>query len=91
MGPVPIPTTIAILPQGTNKSKVLVVDPTCFEEDMSHGNAITVICNTKKEVVDFTKKGSESTLSLDEIRAVMELGMERAKKLECLVSSVYDC
>ncbi|KAL7489317.1 hypothetical protein ACHAW6_015073 [Cyclotella cf. meneghiniana] len=91
LGPVPIPTTIAILPQGTNKSKVLVVDPTCFEEDMSRGNAITVICNTKKEVVDFTKKGSESKLSLEEIRAVMELGMKRATKLECLVSSVSDC
>ncbi|KAL3801943.1 hypothetical protein HJC23_010287 [Cyclotella cryptica] len=88
LGPVPIPTTIAILPQGTNKSKVLVVDPTSFEEEMSHGNTVTVICNTKKEVVDFTKRGSESKLSLDEMKAVMELGMERAEKLECLLSSV---
>jgi exosome complex component RRP43 len=88
LGAAPIPTTLAILPQGSGSEKknVLVVDPTCFEEDMSYGNSITVVCNTNGEVVNFSKKGSETKLSINEMKAVIELGMERATKLERLVT-----
>lgn len=82
LGKAPIPTTVAIIP---GKKNVLVVDPTTFEEDMSFGNSITVIVNSDGDVVNLSKKGSETKLSLDEMKAVIELGVERAKKLEGLV------
>lgn len=84
LGAPPIPTTMAILPQG-KKNNVLVVDPTSFEEDMSHGNSLTVLCNTNGEVVNFTKRGNETKLSLDEIKAAVELGTERAVAMEEVV------
>jgi exosome complex component RRP43 len=85
LGDVPIPTTIAIL-STSNKKNVLVVDPTSFEEDMSHGNSITVVCTTKGQVISFTKRGSDSKLSVEEMKAVMALGVERARELEGLVT-----
>ena len=85
LGAPPIPTTVAILPQGKKKN-VLVIDPTSFEEDMSYGNSLTVVCNTNGEVVNFSKRGNETKLSSDEMKAVVELGMERATKLEVLVT-----
>jgi exosome complex component RRP43 len=87
LGAAPISTTLAILPQGSGSEKknVLVVDPTSFEEDMSYGNSVTVVCNSNGEVVNFSKKGSETKLSVNEMKAVVELGMERARKLDPLV------
>jgi exosome complex RNA-binding protein Rrp42 (RNase PH superfamily) len=87
LGAAPISTTLAILPQGSGSEKktVLVVDPTSFEEDMSYGNSVTVVCNTNGDVVNFSKKGSETKLSVNEMKAVVELGMERARKLDPLV------
>ena len=82
LGKAPIPTTVAILP---GKKNVLVVDPTTFEEDMSFGNSVTVVVNTDGDVVNLSKKGSETKLSLEEMKAVIQLGTERARKLEGLV------
>jgi exosome complex RNA-binding protein Rrp42 (RNase PH superfamily) len=69
-----------------NSSNILVVDPSNFEEDMSHGNSITVICNSKEEVVNFSKSGSDRKLSLEEMSVVIKLGVERARRLEGLVA-----
>lgn len=89
LGAAPIPTTLAVLPQGSGNERknVLVVDPTSFEEDMSHGNFLTVVCNTNGELINFSKRGSQTKLCANEMKAVMELGMERARKLEGLISS----
>jgi exosome complex component RRP43 len=85
LGDVPIPTTVAIL-STCNKTNVLVVDPTSFEEDMSHGNSITVVCTTKGQVISFSKRGCDTKLSVEEMKAVMALGVERARELEGLVT-----
>jgi exosome complex RNA-binding protein Rrp42 (RNase PH superfamily) len=86
LDPVPVSTTLAILSHRDNSSNILVVDPSNFEEDMSHGNSITVICNSKEEVVNFSKSGSDRKLSLEEMSVVIKLGVERARRLEGLVA-----
>lgn len=87
LGAAPIPTTLVILPRGnvSEKKNILVVDPTSFEEDMSCGNSITVVCNSNGEMINFSKKGSQTKLSVNEMKAIIELGLERARKLEGLV------
>ena len=82
LGTAPIPTTLAMFP---GSKHIMVVDPTSFEEDMSCGNSITVVCNSDGEIINFSKRGSETKLSLDEMKAIVELGVDRAKKLEGMV------
>lgn len=83
LGPVPVPLTIAILPN--NNKSILLVDPTHLEEDVASGNTVTVVCNTKEEIVEFHKKGNASRLSLDQVAAVGCMGFGRAKELEKIV------
>ncbi|KAL7535993.1 hypothetical protein ACHAXR_006853 [Thalassiosira sp. AJA248-18] len=89
LGPLPVPLTIAILPatheNESNYKNILLVDPTHLEEDVSFGNLVTVVCNTKEEVVEFQKKGSGSRLSAEQVAAVACMGFGRAKELEELV------
>mmetsp|Transcript_18491 Transcript_18491/g.27490 ORF Transcript_18491/g.27490 Transcript_18491/m.27490 type:complete len:373 (+) Transcript_18491:201-1319(+) len=87
LGPLPVPLTIAVLPSNDENSSrdILLVDPTHLEEDVSSGNSVTVVCNTKKEIVEFHKKGSSSRLSVDQIKAVASMGFGRAQELETLV------
>ncbi|KAL7471359.1 hypothetical protein ACHAXS_013678 [Conticribra weissflogii] len=93
LGPVPVPLTVAILPNNdyskTSKNgkgtPIFLVDPTHLEEDVACGNFVTLVCNTDEEIVDFNKKGSGSRLSLDQISALAFMGFGRAKELEPLV------
>lgn len=90
LGPLPVPLTIAILPNiksktSASESSILLVDPTRLEEDVSSGNTITMVCNANEEIVEFHKRGSESRLSMDQIAAVACMGFGRAKELEALV------
>ena len=92
LGPLPVPLTIAILPNNNEsnsssrkKKSILLVDPTHLEEDVASGNTVTVVCNTNEEIVEFHKKGSESRLTMDQVTAVGCMGFGRAKELEKLV------
>ena len=92
LGPLPVPLTIAILPNNNEsnsssrkKKSILLVDPTHLEEDVASGNTVTVVCNTNEEIVEFHKKGSESRLTMDQVTAVGCMGFGRAKELENLV------
>lgn len=88
LGPLPVPLTIAILPKNEssiNNQSILMVDPTHMEEDVASGNTVTVVCNTKEEIVEFHKKGSGSRLSVEQVAAVACMGFGRAKELEQLV------
>ena len=92
LGPLPVPLTIAILPNNnksnsssSKKKSILLVDPTHLEEDVASGNTVTVVCNANEEIVEFHKKGSESRLTMDQVTAVGCMGFGRAKELEKLV------
>jgi len=89
LGPLPVPLTVAILPNDKEKQNsqnlLLVVDPTHLEEDVAAGNTVTVVCNAREEIVDFHKKGSRSRLSVDQVTTVACMGFGRAKELESLV------
>lgn len=88
LGPLPVPLTVAVLPSNDDDGisrDILLVDPTHLEEDVSSGNAVTVVCNTNKEIVEFHKKGSSTRLSVDQIKAVASMGFGRAQELETLV------
>lgn len=87
LGPLPVPLTVAILPSNNQScsQNILLVDPTHLEEDVSSGNSVTVVCNTNKEIIEFHKKGSSSSLSVDQITAVASMGFGRAQELETLV------
>ena len=88
LGPLPVPLTVAILPSNNNdstQSHILLVDPTRLEEDVSSGNIVTVVCNTKEEILEFHKKGSSSRLSMEQVAAVACMGFGRARELEPLV------
>ena len=91
LGPLPVPLTIAILPKdsssesNSNNNSILLVDPTHLEEDVAFGNTVTVVCNTKEEIVELHKKGSGSRLSVEQIAAVACMGFGRAKELETIV------
>ncbi|KAL3761209.1 hypothetical protein ACHAWU_007026 [Discostella pseudostelligera] len=88
LGPPPVPLTIAILPNSntddspSNNTRILLVDPTHLEEDVASGNIVTVVCNTKEEIVEFHKKGSGSRLSMEQVAAVGCMGFGRARELE---------
>ena len=87
LGPLPVPLTMAILPTDAGEGEnVLLVDPTHLEEDVAAGNAVTVVCNAREEIVEWHKKGSGSRLSVGQIRAVACMGFGRAKELETLVT-----
>ena len=90
LGPPPVPLTIAILANNTddspsNNTRILLVDPTHLEEDVASGNIVTVVCNTKEEIVEFHKKGSGSRLSMEQVAAVGCMGFGRARELEKLI------
>mmetsp|Transcript_30835 Transcript_30835/g.56475 ORF Transcript_30835/g.56475 Transcript_30835/m.56475 type:complete len:403 (+) Transcript_30835:111-1319(+) len=88
LGPLPVPLTIAILPNDENLAKnknILLVDPTHLEEDVAAGNTVTAVCNANEEIVEFQKKGSGSRLSVEQVAAVACMGFGRAKELEMLV------
>jgi len=93
LGPLPVPLTIAILPNNDTKGEdnkrrkksILLVDPTHLEEDVSMGNTVTVVTNVNEEIVEFHKKGSESRLSANQVAAVASMSFGRAKELEKLL------
>jgi len=93
LGPLPVPLTIAILPNNDTKGEdnkkkkksILLVDPTHLEEDVSMGNTVTVVTNVNEEIVEFHKKGSESRLSMNQLAAVASMGFGRARELEKLI------
>ena len=87
LGPPPVPLTIAILPKNnSNITRILLVDPTHLEEDVASGNIVTVVCNTREEIVEFHKKGSGSRLSMEQMAAVGCMGFGRARELEALIT-----
>jgi len=93
LGPLPVPLTIAILPNNDTKGEdnkrtkksILLVDPTHLEEDVSMGNTVTVVTNVNEEIVEFHKKGSESRLSANQVAAVASMAFGRARELEKLI------
>lgn len=98
LGPPPVPLTIAILSNIINDHKsndsgsdsrnacsILLVDPTHLEENVASGNIVTVVCNTKEEIVEFHKKGSSSRLSMEQMAAVGCMGFGRARELERMI------
>jgi exosome complex RNA-binding protein Rrp42 (RNase PH superfamily) len=97
LGPPPVPLTIAILENNSDHKindsgrdshsvcSILLVDPTHLEENVASGNIVTVVCNTREEIVEFHKKGSGSRLSMEQMAAVGCMGFGRARELENLI------
>ena len=86
LGPLPTPTTVALLPDPRGgDGRVMLVDPTHLEEDVSAGNLVTVVCDPAGRIVEMHKRGSTASLTVDRIKAVVAIGTERARVMEGLM------